>query len=462
MSTSWSWQGEDWFGPVIYDGRNVWFRSLTLRWCDNGGQPVDFHVPFFVRDGLVVSEIAHGAVSNRTERDTVEEVDFLSERMKEQDERSRRLEKGVDWVMRQLTELAESVEGLADLVQDCRLSGLIVPAQQSETALPLPIVPTQAPPQCNKMSLVMPRFTRWLQDSIYLQLQTGNLFRGDEALVHGPKKTSSSANAAENAGDEFITRGSGRTIVYNILLMLPGMAHVGGEHHDAIAEDLVRYFAQNVGFGPYAAEVLGLRHLYSFTPGLILNREILAGLFEETLHVLQREGMNALVKHILMWCVGCVLFMLNRSQQSGFLEQLDPEAYSLVFRELKAHQLHYPHQVPRFRAVFNVDDADSVFNGWVNLCMREANACGGAVNIQSIVPVESAQQRRGGHMRSINQGNQTLYYMDLLCYEHGCPVSDQTSTHEYEHEVYEEAARMGWARPSTRRWTRARCPQHAW
>ena len=105
---------------MIYDGRNVWFRSLTLRWCDNGGQPVDFHVPFFVRDGLVVSEIAHGAVSNRTERDTVEEVDFLSERMKEQDERSRRLEKGVDWVMRQLTELAESVEGLADLVQDCR------------------------------------------------------------------------------------------------------------------------------------------------------------------------------------------------------------------------------------------------------------------------------------------------------------------------------------------------------
>ena len=147
MSTS--WQGEDWFGPVNYGGRKVWSRSLTHHWCGDGGQPVEFHVPFFVRDGLVVSEIAHGAVSNRTERDTVEKVRFLSKRMKEQDERSRRLEKGVDRVMRQLTELAESVEGLADLVQECRLSGLIVPAQQSETALPLPIVPTQALPQCH-------------------------------------------------------------------------------------------------------------------------------------------------------------------------------------------------------------------------------------------------------------------------------------------------------------------------
>ena len=24
MSTSWSWQGEDWFGPVNYGGRKVW------------------------------------------------------------------------------------------------------------------------------------------------------------------------------------------------------------------------------------------------------------------------------------------------------------------------------------------------------------------------------------------------------------------------------------------------------
>ena len=64
MSTS--WQGKDRFGPVNYGGRKVWFRSLTHHWCDDGGQPVDFHVPFVARDGLVVSEIAHGAVSNPT------------------------------------------------------------------------------------------------------------------------------------------------------------------------------------------------------------------------------------------------------------------------------------------------------------------------------------------------------------------------------------------------------------
>ena len=64
MSTS--WQGEDWLGPVNYADRKVWFRSSTHHWCDDGGEPVDFHVPFFVRDGLVVNEIWYRAVSNPT------------------------------------------------------------------------------------------------------------------------------------------------------------------------------------------------------------------------------------------------------------------------------------------------------------------------------------------------------------------------------------------------------------
>ena len=34
----------------------------------------------------------------------------------------------------------------------------------------------------------------------------------------------------------------------------------------------------------YAAEVLGLRQLYDFSDGLVFNREIIAGLFEQTIH----------------------------------------------------------------------------------------------------------------------------------------------------------------------------------
>ena len=124
-----------------------------------------------------------------------------------------------------------------------------------------------------KMS-IMPTFTRWVRDSIYLQFETGNLFRDDEALVHACRQASSSANVAENAGDAFVTQGFGRTIVYNILLKLPGMERLAGDLHDAIVEDLAGYFVANVGFGPYAAEVLGLRRLYKFTPGLEMNREV--------------------------------------------------------------------------------------------------------------------------------------------------------------------------------------------
>ena len=58
MSTS--WQGEDWLGLVNYGGREVWSRSSTHQWCDDGGQPVEFHVPFSVRDGLVVTNPTAG------------------------------------------------------------------------------------------------------------------------------------------------------------------------------------------------------------------------------------------------------------------------------------------------------------------------------------------------------------------------------------------------------------------
>ena len=317
---------------------------------------------------------------------------------------------------------------------------------------------------------IMPTFTRWVRDSIYLQFETGNLFRDDEALVHACRQASSSANVAENAGDAFVTQGFGRTIVYNILLKLPGMERLAGDLHDAFVEDLAGYFVANVGFGPYAAEVLGLRRLYKFTPGLEMNREVEAGLFEQTIHLLQRAGMDALTHHILLWCVGCVLFMVKQGRKSNFLAQLHPEAFQYA-DDLGARDLEYPFRAPNFDIVFRVDDpasewlpscldhpADKLFNAWVNLCMREA---GGAAMTQSIMPVEIAQQRKGGHIHAINQGSRTMYYMDLLCYEHDCSVKDSTGAHEWEDGAREEAEKeMHLWKPSTKGWTRARCPKH--
>ena len=89
--------------------------------------------------------------------------------------------------------------------------------------------------------------------------------------------------------------------------------------------------------------------------------------------------------------------------------------------------------------------------------MREA---GGAAMTQSIMPVEIAQQRKGGHIHAINQGSRTMYYMELLCYEYDCSVKDSTGAHEYEDGAREEAAEKKWWKPSTKGWTRARCPKH--
>ena len=201
------------------------------------------------------------------------------------------------------------------------------PRRRSRPASPRPIEMSSL--------MILHRFTRWLQDSIYLQFQTGNLFVDDgEALVHSCKASSSSANTAENAGDHFMCTGSGRTRVRKILSMLPEASRVPSEDLQEAAQCVAEYFVANVGFGPYAAEALGLRELYSFTPGLQLDREVLAGLFEQTLYVLQREGMDALLDHILMWCVGCLLHMINNraggSPGTTVLEQVNGDAYRLA------------------------------------------------------------------------------------------------------------------------------------
>ena len=60
-----------------------------------------------------------------------------------------------------------------------------------------------------------------------------------------------------------------------------------------VCDMLGYYFCATVGLGPYAAEVSGLRQVYNFTSGRVLNKEIITGLFERTLHTLWDEGKDA-------------------------------------------------------------------------------------------------------------------------------------------------------------------------
>ena len=322
------------------------------------------------------------------------------------------------------------------------------------------------------MSWLMCRYTLWLQDTIWLQLQGGRLFRDGERVVHSCRATSSAANAAENAGDEFLTRGRGRGMLMNQLLMLPGMSRIRADSQADVCCQLARYFCANVGFGPYAAEALDLRQLYTFTPGLRLTREVLAGLFEQTLHVLQRAGLDALVKNILMWCVGCVLYRLSAGRDN-FLEHLNGQAYALAV-DLGASDLMWPRgdhrYCPMVEAVFAIDegynaDADVIFGFWVEMAMRESNAGAGAALCQDLVPVgaDSVESRhggqmRGGDMRSFNQGDRTYYYMDLKCYEWGCTNRDQTAAHGSQEGARAEALSKGWYKPTTKGWSHVRCP----
>ena len=343
-----------------------------------------------------------------------------------------------------------------------------------ETSLPLSLSLVSTPP------VVMLRYTRLLRETVWLQLQGGNLFREGERLVHRCGATYSAANKIENAGDEFVTRGRGRDIVLNQLLMLPGMSKLDAEAQAGVCRELCTYFCGNVGFGPYAAEALGLRELFSFTPGLILNREILAGLFEEVVGVLQRSGCKLLVRQILMWCVGCVLHLINcpslgaggqASRSTNFYRELDVNAYMYVTVELNAHDILWPLKdaTLRLKQGFAVADPDRVFSSWVQLALQESSSGQCLQSTLSLEPAGSKSRHmhlRGGDMRStMDRGGGTHYYMDLKCYDHGftCTMAtseEQTALHATQEAVYAEATDKGWRKPG-RGWGRARCPKCA-
>ena len=66
---------------------------------------------------------------------------------------------------------------------------------------------------------------------------------------------------------------------------------------------MVAFMIGNVGFGPLAAYLLRLPDLFSFTPGLELNAEIMAGMFEIILGALERRGEQGLLVAVTYWAL---------------------------------------------------------------------------------------------------------------------------------------------------------------
>ena len=179
-----------------------------------------------------------------------------------------------------------------------------------------------------------------------------------------------------------------------------------------------------------------------------------------------------------MWCIGCVLYLINSpSNRAGtprfsgnFLRGLDGEAYRFVVGPyVNAHELLWPmndgnSMLKQVFAVAEPYSADTVFSGWVHSALREPNAGQLPRSTVSFVPAGGFVSRhgkcRGGDMRStLAPGGHTKYYMDLLCYNQCCTSVDQTALHDSPEAAYADASKMGWWKPSTRSWRRARCPK---
>ena len=80
------------------------------------------------------------------------------------------------------------------------------------------------------------------------------------------------------------------------------------------ANNMARFTIGNAGFGPLAAHLLNLEALFDFTPGLVRNAEIEAGLFELVRGVLKGSHEEGMLVAVVHWTV-LMMFMIEVMQQ---------------------------------------------------------------------------------------------------------------------------------------------------
>ena len=304
-----------------------------------------------------------------------------------------------------------------------------------------------------------------------MTIRFGDLFREGEDRVHACRNTSTPGNRLENAGDRWMCTGGGRDVIVKILQGLPDLHTSGPPYlHDA-AKHIAEYLVGNVNFGPYASAALQLHRCFRFQPGLKWTNELCAGLFEATIGLLHREGRDLLLKHILTWCIGCMLMMLRHEKTVAgggleFLRHYNNEAYQMS-THLDAHRLPISIGDERFLLLERAcGDAEAICHSLFDMCLRESGGCGNEAASQSIVPLsvfeDGASLKRGATVKTISQGLLQKYYLELRCYEATCNNTAETSMHSELACCFEDAKALGWMKPSTTTWAHARCPEHAW
>jgi hypothetical protein len=311
-------------------------------------------------------------------------------------------------------------------------------------------------------------FTKFLADFVYMTVRFGDLFHEDEDLVHSCREANTPANQLENAGDHWICQGPGLDVIEKILQGLPVDLDAG--LLSEAARWIGEYLVGNVTFGTYASTALQLDRCFRYQPGLHWTNEMCAGLFEMMIGLLHREGRHLLLKHILMWCVGCMLMMLSHERLitgggMEFLQRYHNEAYTMSTL-LGAHSLPIRIGDPRFVVLeLACGFADAIWRSWFNMCLRESGGCGNEAASESIVPLsvfDEGPPKRGAVLKNVFQCNAVSYYLELRCYEPSCSNTAETTRHPDCISCYEEAKALGWGKPSTTAWSHARCPNHNW
>ena len=228
------------------------------------------------------------------------------------------------------------------------------------------------------MSELMSEFTSWLKNTIWLVFQTEGLFRDEDSLSIYCRAFSKSSRAAVTDADHFFMKGKGRDLLRKQLLEIPEMGKLDESAQADVCDMLGYYFSADRCFAPYAAEVLGLREKYAFAPEVVIDKKTLAVLFNRTLHMLMEKNHDVLVKSILMWSVGSVMYLVN---SGSFFLDLNEKAYWFVTNELDTPDLHWPQRYCILDQVFVVEygeSIDTIFGKWINGAMRGIFTSSGA------------------------------------------------------------------------------------
>ena len=183
------------------------------------------------------------------------------------------------------------------------------------------------PPQQSEASMALApdiaelwgEITSWLGVTLRMLLRTGELLHDNERTVGATRNTAMSSAALETKGDAWFSAfggGLAQPLLRTILSShgVQGLPCIEETDLRKAADAIIGFMIANIGFGPLAAYLLNLEALFNFTPGLVRNAEIEAGMFEVILGALERRSEQGLIMSVVSWAL-LTIFIIEVLQQ---------------------------------------------------------------------------------------------------------------------------------------------------